>query len=317
MDAIIGNRGFVGGHLVNQHDFAAQYNTSNIDQALGHSFSKVVCAAAPGSMFEANKFPDRDKKNVDQLIDQLSQITAKQFVLVSSIAVLEDFAGKDDEFTDRFQTELAYGRHRRELEVFCSENFSSCLILRLPALFGHKLKKNFIFDLLNPVPSMLNKKSYDELVKILPSILAKLLVKVYLWNDEINMYQVDRSILKNSENKDELEEALAKTDYSSVQFTNPNTTFQYYNIENLWSDIEMAQNNNIKLLHLATEPLAAERIHMELTGKTMPDTQARIHHENMYSSYGKLWKGSGPYLADGNSILTQLKTFFENEKKFS
>ncbi|WP_092685106.1 hypothetical protein [Albimonas donghaensis] len=82
---------------------------------------------------------------------------------ISSIAVLEDFAGRDDEGSERFQQALAYGRRRRMLETFCAERFPRCSIVRLPALFGPGLRKNFIFDPMNPMPSMLPEAKLADL----------------------------------------------------------------------------------------------------------------------------------------------------------
>ena len=102
-------------------------------------------------MFTANRDPDRDRAAIEALTDRLDGVTARRFVLISSIAVLADFAGRDVEGTDAFQEDLAYGRHRRALEAFCEDRFDNCLVVRLPALFGPGLRKNFIFDLMNPV----------------------------------------------------------------------------------------------------------------------------------------------------------------------
>ena len=42
-----------------------------------------------------------------------------------------------------------YGYNRLRIENFIRDNFDDYLIVRLPALFGWKLKKNFFFDILN------------------------------------------------------------------------------------------------------------------------------------------------------------------------
>ena len=81
-----------------------------------------------------------------------------RFVLISSIAVLEDFAGGEDEGTTVFQEELAYGRHCLALEACVEETFEDSLVARLPALFGRGLQKNFIFDLLNSIPTKLARR---------------------------------------------------------------------------------------------------------------------------------------------------------------
>jgi hypothetical protein len=37
-----------------------------------------------------------------------------------------------------------------------------CHVVRLPALFSRNIKKNFIFDLINVIPSMLTEHKYNE-----------------------------------------------------------------------------------------------------------------------------------------------------------
>jgi hypothetical protein len=281
---------------------------------MGQTFSTIVCAAAPGSMFEANKFPDSDKAKIDRLIDQLLQIRAERFVLVSSIAVLADFSGQDDEGTASFQKELAYGRNRRALEVFCAEKFKRCLILRLPALFGAKMKKNFVFDLLNPVPSMLTESKYDTLQESLPQQLTKVLTEAYSWNDVLKMYVLDRARLAASGQRDAVNAALTECGFSALQFTNAASTFQFYNMERLWSDIEGGLAANLRVLHLAPEPVPAGRVHERLSGRPMPQTDALVHHEDMRTQHAGLWGRSGPYLDDSDDVLADLRTFFEIEK---
>ena len=92
-NCLIGHTGFVGQALSRQATFAHCFNSSTIDRIDGQSFDNVVCAAAPGSMFEANTLPEQDYEKVAALIERLSAIEAKRFILISSIAVLEDFAG--------------------------------------------------------------------------------------------------------------------------------------------------------------------------------------------------------------------------------
>jgi len=59
-DGIIGYTGFVGEHLSSQRKFAGHFNSKNICDMAQSKFDTIVCAAAPGSMFEANKYPERD-----------------------------------------------------------------------------------------------------------------------------------------------------------------------------------------------------------------------------------------------------------------
>jgi hypothetical protein len=315
LDAIIGHTGFVGGHLTKQHAFEARFNTSNIDDALGCQFSTVVCAAAPGSMFEANRFPDLDAERIENLVSNLSRIKAQHFVLISTIAVLEDPADQVDELTDRFESNKAYGKNRRRLEAFCSDRFKSCQVLRLPALFGHGLRKNFIFDLLHPAPSMLTKALYEKVSSSVPSEMSRVLADVYEWDANLNVHKINRAALTESGQRQELEAALIEGALSAVQFTNPETTFQFYNMDRLWSDIEVTRRDGIRMIHLAMEPIRASRIHEELLGRPMPPNAAPLHHENMWTRYSDSWGRSGPYLDDSPSILATLKAFYRDEKR--
>ena len=153
------------------------------------------CAAAPGSMFEANKFPEEDRAKVHALMEQLGRAKTKKFILISSIAVLEDFGFGLDESTTNYQEQVTYGRHRRELEKFCEETFEDLLIVRLPALFGPGLKKNFIFDLLNSAPSMLPEVRFIELCKLLPERFTALASELYRNDPNVQMMRLDRQAL--------------------------------------------------------------------------------------------------------------------------
>lgn len=313
-DGIIGHTGFVGGCLTAQHGFAGQFNSRNIDE-IGHSaFETVVCAAAPGSMLAANTAPERDKAQIEQLCAALSQVRTKRFVLISSIAVLADFAGKDVETTQAFQDALAYGRHRRMLEAFCQDHFEDTLILRLPALYGTGLKKNFLFDLLNPVPSLLNTAKMESALACVAAADQAVLKKVYRLNPDTNLFVLDRVSLHRSGAQPRITDALVQNDLTAVQFTHHDTTFQFYGLDRLWADIARARAAGLSILHLATAPLRASAIHHAVTGRAMPDTQARLHHEDMHSAHAGLWGQNGPYLEGADDVMTRVLTFCRQQR---
>ncbi|MBE1283557.1 MAG: hypothetical protein GJ676_09625 [Rhodobacteraceae bacterium] len=316
-DAIIGHTGFVGGNLVAQHAFSGQFNSRNMDDSAGQRFGTVVCAAAPGSMFEANRFPDRDAAQIDALCGALARIKAERFVLISSIAVLESFDGQDVEGAERFQTDIAYGRNRRRLEEFCAETFARCLILRLPALFGEGLKKNFLFDLLNPMPTMLSADKMAVALDNLTTDLKDHLRAIYALNEANGMYVVDRAGLAAGGKRSELEQGLAGLNLTAVQFTHPDSRFQYYRLDRLWADVETAYEHDLDVLHLATEPLLAARIHEAVTGRTMPETAARVHREDMHSRHAELWGRTGPYLESADQVLDRLAGFARAQRRAS
>lgn len=312
MDGLIGYTGFVGGNLCRQHAFSGKFRRANAEVLVGKAFDTLVCAAAPGSMFEANREPDVDAVAIGRLFETLKTVSARRFVLISSIAVLRSFDMAVDEGADAFQQSLAYGRNRRMLEEFCELQFPRCLIVRLPALLGEGLRKNFIFDLLNPLPSSLNDERFDALSKSAGTRLRLAIDKIYERRN--GLFRLDRSALIGCKEREALEAMARATGNSSMQFHNPGSSFQYYNINRLWSDICCADNAGLSLVHLVTEPLTARRIHGHLLGTSMPPSDAKIHREDIHTRHSGLWGREGPYLENADEVLMQLAGFFEAGK---
>lgn len=311
---LIGHTGFVGGALLRQTHFDACYNSANIRDITGARFGTLVCAAAPGSMLEANRAPERDKAAIDALIERLGRVTAERFVLISSIAVLADFAGGDDEGTSAYQEELAYGRHRRALEAFVEQRFPAHLIVRLPALFGAGLRKNFLFDLLNPVPAMLTEAKRNAVASALGGDLAAWLGALYAPDAATGLLKLDRAALDTDPRRPALEAALDAMGASATQFHHRETTYQYYDTRRLWQDIGTASQAGLAHLHLAPEPLRAADIHLRLTGREMPETPARLHREDMRTRHAALWGAQGPYQFTAADTLENLAAFFAAQR---
>ena len=308
MDALIGSTGFVGGHLSAQHAFGAGYNSRTISQASGRAFDTVVCAAAPGSMMEANRFPDRDADRIGGLIDHLSRIAARRFVLVSTIAVFADFTAADEN-AEGFQETTAYGANRRALERACAERFDQCLVVRLPALFGAGLKKNFLFDILNPMPSMLGEAPLQILRERLPADLAARLDDLYRPDPALGLFVIDRDALEDTGRRTAFDEAVTGLGLSAIQFTNPASRFQYYAMDRLWADIRVGLENDLEVLHLSPEPLAAGWVFEAATGRTMPETGARVHQEDMRTRHAGLWGREGGYISGADDVLSDVAAF--------
>lgn len=308
-DALIGHTGFVGGTLVRQHDFGSTFNSSNIDSIVGARFDTLVCAAAPGSMVIANQDPDRDRASIDGLIARLRNVRARRFVLISTIAVLADFAAGDTDDTQAFQQDLAYGRHRRALEAFCEARFDDCLVVRLPALFGLGLRKNFVFDLMNPVPTMLPEARLRTLLDRLGSDLRDALAPLYAHDATTGMLKLDRAALDAAPQRAALADAVRAAGMSATQFHNPDTTYQYYDMARLWTDIGTALDAGLRHIHLSVAPLRVADIHARLLGAPMLDNDAKLHHEDMRTRHAALWGRASPYLEDADTVLDKLAAF--------
>ncbi len=148
-NALIGFTGFIGSTLARQAQFDDLFNSTNIDDICGRHYASIVCAGAPGIKWKANKFPDEDRASIQALMTALKKTTCEHFILISTIDVYKTPLGVSESTPIITEGLHPYGLHRYELEVFVRQHFTKTLSVRLPAVFGTGLRKNFIFDLLH------------------------------------------------------------------------------------------------------------------------------------------------------------------------
>ena len=149
-NAIVGHTGFVGTNLYRQTPFDVCFNSSNINAIAGMSFDTLVFSGAPANKWLANREPEQDLRNLQQVMALLRNVQARQVVLISTVDVIPPADTPQDETADCTARENhAYGRHRLALEQFMQSQFEQTLVVRLPGLFGPGLKKNVIYDLLH------------------------------------------------------------------------------------------------------------------------------------------------------------------------
>lgn len=146
--ALIGYTGFVGGLLAARGRFDLLIHRANLDLLRHRSLDRIVCAGLPAAKWIANREPDADHANMRLLCDTLRSVATRSFVLISTIDVYPRTRDADEEFDCSGEPNHPYGGHRLEFEHFVRERFPQALIVRLPALFGPRLRKNVLFDLL-------------------------------------------------------------------------------------------------------------------------------------------------------------------------
>ena len=147
--ALIGFTGFIGSNLLRQTEFGYLYNRNNVVDSQNEEFDLVVCTAPSAEKWRANKEPERDLEEVNNLISSIKNIKTKHFVLVSTIDVYMNPYNVFEDTPMELNGLHPYGKNRYLIEKFVRRNFQNHLIVRLPALFGCGLKKNFLFDLIN------------------------------------------------------------------------------------------------------------------------------------------------------------------------
>ena len=146
--ALIGHTGFVGGNLQAQRHFDDCYNSKNIDDISGKHYEVVVCAGVPAAKWIANREPIKDRENIERLTSNLANVSADKFILISTVDIYPVPVGVDEDSPIDIDICQPYGKHRLQLEHFVANRFDA-LIVRLPGLFGHGLKKNVIYDFLH------------------------------------------------------------------------------------------------------------------------------------------------------------------------
>lgn len=312
--ALIGHTGFVGTTLSQTRKFTDHYNSSNITDVGGRRFDLLVCAGAPASMWAANQDPAADVANLTALSDVLETVDVKRFVLISTIAVLDDPGAGYDERGAAYEGVKAYGRNRRAFEERLQACFPDIHILRLPALFGKGLKKNFIFDILNPVPSFLRPDRFASLKANIGSGVADALADFYRLNSMLGMMELDRAALDRSDRKESLTQAIISAEMEAARFTNSASRFQYYDLSRLADDIDTVIAANLRVLNVCSEPISAGDIYRHLTGVEFVNDAPPIVRENMRSIHADRFGGSGPYLFDRPDTLNRLQTFYRTER---
>ncbi len=305
MNAIVGYTGFVGSNLYTPERFQAAYNSKNIEEAYGTKPDLLVYSGVRAEKFLANSDPEKDKKNIEQAEKNIQNIQPKKLVLISTIDVFRTPIGVDE--TSPIETENLhpYGANRYLLEQWVRTHYPDALIVRLPGLFGKNLKKNFIYDYIHIIPSMLKEEKFTELAEKDPQI------KKY-YADQGNGFR--KAVIQESE-QEEVKKIFTNLGFSALNFTDSRSIFQFYNLSRLWDDIQITLKNDLRLLHLATEPVKVSDLYRFLTGKEfrneLPGKPAAYDYRTCHAGlFGK----DGSYLCTKDEVMQVIKEFVNASK---
>lgn len=308
--ALIGYTGFVGSNLVEQYQFDKLYNSKNITEIEGREIDLLVCAGVYADKWLANQEPEVDISNIEKLKNYIQKAKIRHFVLISTIDVYAIPIAVNENTIIDVSKQGYYGKHRYQLEQWvASQGFvDGYTIIRLPGLFGKNLRKNFIYDILNPLAKIINKVLWQDLQCKLGEKLVKQIESFYQTDEFGNLKQRNNVDYKT---KLDLIEIFAQAGFSTLNFTDSRSSFQFYNLANLWNDISNAIKNNYNVLNLSSEPITAKELVKYLIGVDFNnDTTERKVSYDMYSKYAT----DGKYWYDKKTILKQIKKFIEDYK---
>lgn len=258
MRMLVGYTGFVGSNICNSENFDYLINSKNIESAFGKNPDLLIYSGVPAEMFIANKYPEQDKLLIEQAQENIKKIGAKTTVLISTVAVYDKCTDVDEDYISDLESLTPYGRNRLLLEEWVQENCENYLIVRLPAIFGINLKKNFLYDFINYIPPMLKTDKYNEL-----SQNDELIKKHYedLGNGFFKCTAVDKEI------REQLKLSFKKANFSALNFTDSRSFYQFFSLEHLYKAIRDCLDKNIRKINLVTPPISVGELYKSLTGE--------------------------------------------------
>lgn len=300
MNMLVGYTGFVGSNLYMSGQFDCVYNSKNIEAAYGKNPELLVYAGLRAEKYLANADPEKDLELILEAENNICRINPRKLILISTIDVFKD-PQNVDEFTEVDMVDLqAYGYNRYQLEVWVRKYYPDALIIRLPALFGKNIKKNFIYDFINRIPFMLKKDKFEDLVQ------KDSRIKQYYRLQNNEFYQVS----VNDCDKASLRTIFQEVGFSALNFTDSRSVYQFYKLERLWGDIQIAIKNQILLWHPAVEPVSAGEIYEYLTGSKFENVlTGKPANYNYKTHYDYIFGGKNGYICSKQEVLDEIKTF--------
>ncbi len=301
MDAIVGYTGFVGTNLCLKHTFDRKFNSKNISEAFGLCPDLLVYAGVRSEKFLANNDPEADMANIRTAFENIKKIAPKRLVHISTVDVYKRPVTVSEKSPIDTEGLGAYGYDRYVLEQLIREEFPECHIIRLPGLYGEGLKKNFIYDLINLVPSMLNAQKYGELK-------GDILDKFYTLQD--NGFYKCRQL--TDDEKRLLRAYFDSKGFTALNFTDSRSTFQFYNLAYLWEHIGVVLKNDLKLVNISTEPVSASDIYRSVRGAEFDNLLPKAPAEYDYKTeYAEFFGGNNGYIFDADFVMSDIKAYIE------
>lgn len=297
---LVGYTGFVGSNICEKHSFEYLINSKNIETAYGKNPNLLIYSGVPAEMFIANKYPEKDEEIINNAKENIRKINAKTTVLISTVAVYDRTDGVDEDYEPCVENLTPYGKNRLALEKWVEENCENYLIVRLPAIFGSNLKKNFLYDYINYIPAMLKSEKYAEL-----SEKDELIKDNYadMGNGFFKCSAVDKEV------RNALKSSFKKVGFSALNFTDSRSIYQFFCLSYLYETIEKCLEKKIKKINLVTPPVSTGEVYEYLSGDKFENVLAK---EPFNYDLRTKYTESG-YIMSKEQELEDISAFVKNE----
>jgi nucleoside-diphosphate-sugar epimerase len=91
--------------------------------------------------------------------------------------------------------------------------------------------------------------------------------------------------------------------------------YQYYNLGNIWRDINRALDNNLNLVNFATEPIQTKELAEQCFGRQEFDQRPegiKPAYWDMHSVRAEVFGGKNPYMYSKDQVLSDIRGFIKN-----
>ena len=130
--------------------------------------------------------------------------------------------------------------------------------------------------------------------------------------EEFQVSATEKVTAQQIANKVQLSKVIM-SGFSALNFTDSRSLYQFYNLERLWNDINIALKNNIRLWHPATEPVSAAEIYEYLCGKEfLNELNGQPANYDYKTVYASLFGGESGYICNKINILKQIGNFVDD-----
>lgn len=303
---LVGYTGFVGSNIAESHAFTGLYNSSNITDAYGGNPDLLVYSGVRAEMFLANNNPAADWANIRAAIENIKKINPKEIVLISTVAVYSNTAMQDEDCNMDETSLTPYGRNRLGLEQWVEENIPNHLIIRLPAIYGKNLKKNFLYDYIHLIPAMLTDAKIAEVAHTAPDIYQ-------YYNKQDNGFWKCRHLTKTEETT--LKAIFRKHGFTALNFTDSRSVYQFYSLKRLWADIITARENKIKKLNLVPPPISTADVYYALCHESFHNELAKPpFNYNLFTKHASVFNSESHYIMSKEQALDDIIEFVREEQ---
>ena len=103
---------------------------------------------------------------------------------------------------------------------------------------------------------------------------------------------------------------------NNLQAIESRGVFQFYPMVNLWYDIEIAQKNELRLVHLTAEPVSVADISLKGFGRSFTQTLDKAPASyDMRTQYAALFGAQGNHQYSARETLQAVRTYAQSEAK--